>query len=79
MSVYADDLVILGSERNGVKCVKDKLGSSFELTGFGEISYCSGVTFKRRKKVIGLQKVAYSGSVLKCCDGESELSADFDG
>lgn len=63
--VYVDDLVIVGSEEDGVKRVKDKLGSLFKLVNLGEMSYHLGVLFECQENLLSLHQAAYCRRVLE--------------
>lgn len=73
--VYVDGLLLPGSKEDGVKWVKNKLGSLFKLMALGEVSYHLGVMLERQGNVIGPHQTAYRGRVLELFEMETAKSA----
>lgn len=63
--VYVVDLVVLGSIKDGVKLVKDKLGSLLKLTDLREMCYYLGVAFEEQGNIMGFHRAAYCRRVLE--------------
>lgn len=64
--VYVDGLLMLGSNNDGEKWVRDKVKSLLKLTDLGEATLHFGVAFERLRNVIRLRQAEYCKRVFEC-------------
>jgi len=48
--VYVDDLIIIGSDKAGIKATKEFLMSVFDIKDLGEMKYFLGIEICRSKE-----------------------------
>ena len=65
LCLYVDDLVITGSNTREIKNLKTQLGSEFEMTDLGELSYFLGIEFMKTSRGIIMHQVKYINETLK--------------
>lgn len=63
--VYVDDIVITGSDKTGIKKLKDFLASQFQTKDLGPLRYFLGIEVSRSRKGICLSQRKYCLDILK--------------
>ncbi|EOY09250.1 Uncharacterized protein TCM_024658 [Theobroma cacao] len=65
VSVYVDDLLIIGSNKTDLKSFKNKMKSEFDMSELGEMSYFLGLEIQQRSEFICLHQKKYARKLLK--------------
>ena len=67
LTLYADDLLLAGSNTVAMSMVKGKLKGRFKMTDMGEVSLVLGMEIKRDRKrgTLTISQEAYSKSILE--------------
>ncbi|KAJ9542741.1 LOW QUALITY PROTEIN: hypothetical protein OSB04_029247 [Centaurea solstitialis] len=63
--VYVDDIVVTGSDNNGIQRLKDFLASQFQTKDLGPLKYFLGIEVSRTHKGICLSQRKYCLDILK--------------
>ncbi|KAK9063841.1 hypothetical protein SSX86_017713 [Deinandra increscens subsp. villosa] len=63
--VYVDDIVITGSDRDGIQKLKSFLGNKFQTKDLGTLKYFLGIEVSRNRKGIYLSQRKYCLDVLR--------------
>lgn len=63
--LYVDDLLVIGSDTNGIKILKQKLMNRFEMTDLGGVNLYLGVEFIRSSQGIFLSQKNYALQILE--------------
>jgi hypothetical protein len=66
--VYVDDLIIIGSDKEGVQGIKEHLKSVFDIKDLGEMKYFLGIEVCRSKEGLFLSQRKYILDLLNECD-----------
>lgn len=65
IGVYFDDLLIIGTNFSNIVKFKKQMGSEFEISDMGRLSYYLGIEGYQGKEYIELKQVAYTNKVLE--------------
>ena len=67
MSLYVDDILLAGNDKEFIKTIKEWLSSTFEKKDMGEASFVLGVKILRDRstKLLGLSQETYIRKVLE--------------
>jgi hypothetical protein len=67
LSLYADDILLIGNNKEFIKTIKEWLSSTFEMKDMGEASFVLGVKIlrDRSRKLLGLSQETYIRKVLE--------------
>uniref|UniRef100_A0A2N9FVA6 Integrase catalytic domain-containing protein n=1 Tax=Fagus sylvatica TaxID=28930 RepID=A0A2N9FVA6_FAGSY len=67
LSLYVDDILLAGNDKEFIKTIKEWLSSTFEMKDMGEASFVLGVKIlrDRLRKLLGLSQETYIRKVLK--------------
>ncbi|KAL0641454.1 hypothetical protein Bca4012_103025 [Brassica carinata] len=63
--VYVDDIIITGSDKEGIKATKEFLKSMFEIKDLGEMKYFLGIEICRSKEGLFMSQRKYTLDLLK--------------
>ncbi|KAL0641872.1 hypothetical protein Bca4012_102526 [Brassica carinata] len=63
--VYVDDIIITGSDKEGIKATKEFLKSMFEIKDLGEMKYFFGIEICRSKEGLFMSQRKYTLDLLK--------------
>ncbi|KAL0641599.1 hypothetical protein Bca4012_102628 [Brassica carinata] len=63
--VYMDDIIITGSDKEGIKATKEFLKSMFEIKDLGEMKYFLGIEICRSKEGLFMSQRKYTLDLLK--------------
>ncbi|KAL0746003.1 hypothetical protein Bca101_101497 [Brassica carinata] len=63
--VYVDDIIITGSDKEGIKATKEFLKSMFEIKVLGEMKYFLGIEICRSKEGLFMSQRKYTLDLLK--------------
>ena len=66
--VYVDDIIITGSDKEGIKATKEYLKASFEIKDLGEMKYFLGIEICRSKEGLFMSQRKYVIDLLKGAD-----------
>jgi transposase InsO family protein len=66
--VYVDDIIITGSNKEGMKGIKEHLHSVFDIKDLGEMKYFLGIEICRSKEGLFLSQRKYTLDLLHECD-----------
>ena len=68
LSLYVDDIMIVGNDKKLIDVTKKWLSSNFEMKDMGKASYVLGVKIirDRSKQLLGLSQETYIQKMLKC-------------
>jgi len=58
--VYVDDIIITGSDKDGIKATKNFLKSMFEIKDLGEMKYFLGIELCRSKEGLFISQRKYT-------------------
>ena len=64
ISVYVDDLLIIGGDLNIINGLKDKLSERFRMTDLGSVSHYRGMSVTRTRGSVSLNQKSYLERVL---------------
>jgi hypothetical protein len=67
VGVYADDLVIAGSDHNDIKLFKEEMAASFKMSDLNLLHYFLGIEVKQSASRISLSQCAYAIKLLERC------------
>src|SRR6266498_2605339 len=59
LAVYVDDIVITGDDVEEIRCLKERLGETFEVKDLGQLRYFLGIEIARSSKGIVLSQRKY--------------------
>jgi len=65
LCLYADDLLITGSNPLAIEKFKERLKLEFEMTDLGLLSYFLGMEFKKVKELMIMHQQKYTTDLLK--------------
>jgi len=67
LTLYVDDILLIGNNLVMIEATKKWLSSDFEMTNMGEVRYVLGVEIIRNhpKKLLGMSQEAYIKKVLE--------------
>ena len=67
LSLYVDDILLAGNDKDLIKVTKEWLSSNFEMKDMGEASYVLGVKIvrDRSKRLLGLSQETYIKKMLE--------------
>ena len=67
LSLYVDDTLLVGNNKEFIKTIKEWLSSTFEMKDMGEASFVLGVKILRdhSRKLLGLSQETYIRKVLE--------------
>jgi hypothetical protein len=68
LSLYVDDILLAGNDKDMIVATKGWLSSNFEMKDMGEADYILGVKIfrDRSKKLLGLLQQTYIKKILEC-------------
>jgi len=73
--VYVDDLIITGSDKDGIQATKDFLKSVFDIKDLGEMKYFLGIEICRSKEGLFMSQRKYTLDLLKDAGKNGEKTA----
>ncbi|KAL0744719.1 hypothetical protein Bca101_101224 [Brassica carinata] len=73
--VYVDDIIIKGSEKEGITATKEFLKSMFEIKYFGEMKYFLGIEICRSKEGLFMSQRKYTLDLLKGASAYGDKTA----
>jgi hypothetical protein len=65
VGVYIDDLVIIGSDRDGIRLLKEEMASTFKMSDLSLLHYYFGIEVKQSASCISLSQGAYVMKILE--------------
>ncbi|XP_022922173.1 uncharacterized protein LOC111430238 [Cucurbita moschata] len=65
VGVYVDDLIVIGTNVEGIKEFKHQMIKEFEMIDLGSLTYYLGIEVDQRKNCITLKQLAYAKQVMQ--------------
>ena len=62
--VYVDDILVISKSLDKITKFKTAISEEFEFKDLGDVSYCLGIEFTRKKGKIGMHQTGYVREIL---------------